>query len=147
MSQERIVSAQTSSNLGEALVHDLGDIDVVRACGMAGQSNPLGLSIWRWHYAGDDKQVMSVAEGLIAMGYEAMLVVKVLHHLSNDVCQVCLGRGFGLMDGAPVLNGQACNDCRGTGRRELHGEAELALIEKIAALERETAILIMRKLG
>lgn len=49
MSQERIVSAQTSSNLGEALVHDLGDIDVIRACGMAGQSNPLGLSIWRWH--------------------------------------------------------------------------------------------------
>ena len=145
--KERIASAQTSSNLGEALVHDLGDIDVVRACGMAGQSNPLGLAIWRWRYAGDDKQVMAVAEGLIERGHEAMLVVRVLHHLSDDVCQVCMGRGFGLVEGAPVLNGVACNDCRGTGRRVLQGEAELTLVEHISALEREVAWAIMRKLG
>ena len=64
--KERIVSAQTSSNLGESLVNDLGDIDVVRACGMAGQSNPLGLSIWRWRYAGDERELWKVADGLVA---------------------------------------------------------------------------------
>jgi hypothetical protein len=145
--KERIVSAQTSSNLGESLVNDLGDIDVVRACGMAGQSNPLGLSIWRWRYAGDERELWKVAEGLVARGRPALLVMRVLHHLADDVCKVCWGRGYGVIEGAPVLNGEQCVDCRGTGRLEIQGEAEQALVEEIAALEREVAGNIMRKLA
>jgi hypothetical protein len=81
------------------------------------------------------------------MGYEAMLVVKVLHHLSDDVCQVCMGRGFGLVEGAPVLNGVACNDCRGTGRREILGVAENQLVDTIKRMEQEIASAIMHKLS
>ena len=130
--KERIVSAQTSSNLGESLVNDLGDIDVVRACGMAGQSNPLGLSIWRWRYAGDERELWKM---------------RVLHHLANDVCKVCLGRGYGVIENTPVLNGEQCTECRGEGRLTIQGEAEQALVEEIAALEREVAGNIMRKLA
>ena len=146
-SKEKITSAQTSKNLGETPSYDLGDIDIIRACGMSGQSNPLGLSIWRWRYAGDTREVFKVAEGLIAKGYEIRLVYVVLDHLANDVCGVCKGRGYGLMEGAPVLNGEICVDCRGTGRRPLVGEAEQALIEVIAGLEREIAASIMKKLS
>lgn len=145
--KERIVSAQTSSNLGESLVNDLGDIDVIRACGMAGQSNPLGLSIWRWRYAGDTREVWKVAEGLVAQGHPALLVMRVLRHLEDDVCKVCMGRGFGLIEDAPVLNDQQCIDCRGTGRIPIQGEAEHALAEKITSLEREVAASIMRRLA
>lgn len=145
--KERIVSAQTSSNLGESLVNDLGDIDVVRACGMAGQSNPLGLSIWRWRYAGDERELWKVADGLVARGRPALLVMRVLHHLADDVCKVCLGRGYGVIENTPVLNGEQCTECRGEGRLTIQGEAEQALVEEIAALEREVAGNIMRKLA
>ena len=146
-SKEKITSAQTSKNLGETPSYDLGDIDIIRACGMAGQSNPLGLSIWRWRYAGDTREVFKVAEGLIAKGYETRVVYVVLDHLANDVCKVCKGRGYGTIEGAPVLNGEVCVDCRGTGRRPLDGEKEQALVELIMGLEREIAGNIMRRLA
>ena len=145
-SKEKITSAQTSKNLGETPSYDLGDIDIIRACGMAGQSNPLGLSIWRWRYAGDTREVFKVAEGLIAKGYEARVVYVVLDHLANDVCKVCKGRSYGTIEGAPVLNGEVCVDCRGTGRRPLVGEEEQALVELIMSLERDIANSIKRRL-
>jgi hypothetical protein len=53
---EKISSAQVSSNLGEKPVHQMGDVDVVRACGMAGATNGLGLSLYRLKYSGDVKE-------------------------------------------------------------------------------------------
>ena len=73
-SKEKITSAQTSKNLQEVPPDELGDIDIVRACGMAGQSNPLGLSIWRWRYAGDQAEMAKIAVGLVDRGHEVHVI-------------------------------------------------------------------------
>jgi len=145
--KERISSAQTSKNLGEVNVEEVGDIDIVRACGAVGQSNPLGLSIWRWRYAGDQREAFNVAEGLVAEGHSKTLVFRVLAHLANDVCGHCEGRGYVLLPGVPVLSDELCLHCQGTGRRPLKGDAERDLLEKIARLEREVAAAVMKKLA
>jgi hypothetical protein len=146
-SKEKITSAQTSKNLQEVPPDELGDIDIIRACGMAGQSNPLGLSIWRWRYAGDQAEMAKIAVGLVDRGHEAHVVFRVLKHLVNDVCPACLGRGFGTMQNAPVLTDDLCVDCQGTGRKTIEGEREQALIEVIMGLERDVAGKIMQKLA
>ncbi len=146
-SREKITSAQTSKNLQETPSYEMGDIDIIRACGMAGQSNPLGLSIWRWRYAGDRAEMAKIAVGLVDRGHEAHVVFKVLNHLANDVCPACHGRGFLAMQNAPVLTDDLCVDCQGTGRKAIEGESEKSLIEVIMGLERDVAGKIMQKLA
>jgi len=85
-SRERIGTAQYTDDLGEVGIEEVGDVDIIRACGMAGQGNPLGLSIWRWRYGGDQREMFHVATGLIDLGHESTLVAKVLSHLADDVC-------------------------------------------------------------
>lgn len=146
-SKEKITSAQTSENLGETPSYEMGDVDVIRASGMAGQSNPLGLSVWRWRYCGDAREVFKIAEALVGLGHQVTVVYRVLHHLSNDVCGTCFGRGFGVVLGTPMLSTETCADCQGSGRRTLDGEKEKALLEVIAGLERDIASRIMQKLS
>jgi hypothetical protein len=146
-SREKITSAQTSANLGEKPVGELGDVDIIRAAGMAAQGNPLGLSVWRWRYCGDRRSMYTVAEGLVSQGYGVALVHRVLMHLDRDVCPACFGRGFKTMVQAPVLSDDVCGECRGTGRRELLGKEEQALADTIKVLEQEIATAIMRKLS
>jgi len=146
-SKEKITSAQTSKNLGEKPHGELGDVDIIRACGMAGQANPLGLSVWRWRYAGDHRSMFAVAQGLVEMGHPEGVVYRVLSHLSNDVCKSCFGRGFEVIHGAPVLSDDVCVDCRGTGRRTILGVDENRLVEEISRIEREIAGAIMKKLA
>lgn len=145
-SKEKITSAQTSKNLQDHPAGEMGDIDIIRACGMAGQSNPLGLAIWRWRYAGDNRELHKIAEALMGMGHEVAVVFTVLQHLSREVCPGCFGRGYGVVEDTPMLNGLACKECRGTGKRQIQGQAELALIEVIMRLERDIAGSIRRKL-
>lgn len=147
MRRERIGMAQGSRDLGEVETGEVGDVDIIRACGMAGQSNPLGLSIWRWRYGGDQREMFAVARGLVDQGHEAPLVYRVLTHMANDLCPVCEGRGYKLMDWAPVLSDELCLECQGTGRKDLVGPKERDLQETIARLEREIAAAIMRRLS
>lgn len=146
-SRERITKAQYTADLGEVAVEEVGDVDIVRACGMAGQANPLGLSIWRWRYGGDQRELMPVARGLVALGHNVHLVGRVLSHLADDVCRPCNGRGYEMLPGVPVLSDELCPHCQGTGRRPLTGEAEKALAETIARMEREIASAVMKKLA
>jgi len=141
MFKERLTKAQVSKNLSEVPVNEIGDIDLVRACGMAGASNPLGLAIWRWRYAGDTREVFHIAEALVEMGNSPLVVYNVMHHLAKDVCTVCHGRG------APVLSDEICLDCKGAGRKELKGEAETKLAAAITRMEQEIAAAIMKKLA
>lgn len=147
MRQERIGMAQGSRDLGEVETDEVGDVDIIRACGMAGQSNPLGLSIWRWRYGGDQREMFAVAKGLVDDGHEAHLVYRVLTHMADDLCPACEGRGYRLLEGAPVLSDELCLECQGTGRKDLVGVKERDLQEKIARLEREIAASIMRRLS
>lgn len=145
--RERIGTAQTSDDLGEVGTEDIGDVDIVRACGMAGAENPLGLSIWRWRYAGDQKELMQVYRGLVERGEEPQIVASVLAHLASDTCLPCEGRGYGVVPGTPMLSDEICIPCQGTGRKILTGDREKELADKIARLEREIAGSIMRRLA
>lgn len=146
-SRERISMAQYTDDLSERPSNELGDVDIVRACGMAGAANPLGLSIWRWRYGGDQREIFHVAKGLMGLGHSGELVGRVLAHMANDVCVHCEGRGYELLPDAPVLSDELCVHCHGTGRRQLEGEAERDLQEAIARMEREIAASIMKKLA
>lgn len=156
--KERISSAQTSKNLGEVNIEEVGDIDIVRACGMVGQSMPVGVALWRLKYAGDAREFGKVVAGLIEMAEKKpwpgevnvpRVVNRVVRHWLDDVCHACHGRGYEVLEGTPMLSDVACTACGGTGRSRLPeaDDAAMWLQETIARLEREVAGAIMRKLN
>lgn len=155
-SKERITRAQTSKNLSEVNLEEIGDIDIVRACGMVGQSMPVGVSLWRLKYAGDSREfsrvVGALAELLDGKGWgvdAAEETFRVVRHWLDDVCHACHGRGYETVPGTPMLSDVLCGECGGTGRSQLHEASEPArwLQETIARMEREVAAAIMRKLA
>jgi hypothetical protein len=146
-SRERIGTAQYTDDLGEVGLEEVGDVDIIRSCGMAAQGNPLGLSIWRWRVGGNQREVFAVAKGLVERGHEAQLVYRVLSHMADDVCRHCHGRGYEKQPGAPVLSDEICMHCQGTGRLPLTVDAEKALQEDVLRMEREFAAAVMRRLS
>lgn len=145
--RERIGTAQYTDDLGEVGLEEVGDVDIIRSCGMAAQGNPLGLSIWRWRVGGDQREAFAVATGLVDRGHDAHLVYKVLSHMADDVCRHCHGRGYETVAGTPMLSDVLCLHCQGTGRVPLAGEAEKALQEELLRMEREFAAAVMRRLA
>lgn len=156
--KERISSAQTSKNLGEVNIEEVGDIDIVRACGMVGQAMPVGVALWRLKYSGDAREFGHVMEGLMELAskrpWAAQVdvqdtVYRVVKHWLDDVCHPCLGRGYETVQGTPMLSDVPCSVCGGTGRSKLPeaDEAALWVQETIARMEREVAGAIMRKLA
>lgn len=145
--RERIGTAQYTDDLGEVGLDEVGDVDIIRACGMAAQKHPLGLSVWRWRVGGDQRELFAVAKGLVELGHDQALVAKVLAHMADDVCRHCHGRGYAVVPDTPMLSDELCVHCQGTGRVPLTGDAERGLVEVIAKAEREIAGAIMRKLS
>ena len=147
IARERIGSSQTSSDLGEVQLEEIGDIDIIRACGIAGQQNPLGLSIWRWLVGGDRSEARRVAEALMSLGHEDRVVFTVLNHLDSNVCPTCSGRGYPVIEGTPMLGDDPCNRCSGSGRVQIYDPEACALIEMIEMHQRQVAGEIMRRLN
>lgn len=154
--KERIGTAQYSRDLSDHPDGELGDVDIIRACGMVGVSMPLGVSLWRLKVSGDRQEYPRVVEGLIELvhkrgftGDALVLVHRVLRHHLDDVCRTCHGRGYELVEGTPMLSDELCLACGGTGRRRLEDADEMAtwVQEQIARLEREVATAIMKKLA
>ena len=147
-SRERISRAQDSRDLGEVGVEELGDIDVLRACGMVGQANPLGLAVFRWRYSAADREVPYIARALVEEhGFEAHLVYRVMLHLSDDGCEACGSTGYQMLPHAPIRGDVPCASCGGTGRVAMRGDDERDLVEYLARLEREAGAAITRKLA
>lgn len=155
--KERITSAQTSKNLGEVNLEEIGDIDIVRACGMVGQHMPIGVSLWRLKYAGDSREFGKVVAGLAELmgkrGWQGVdctqVVNRVIKHWLDDVCHACHGRGYETVPGTPMLSDKVCMACEGSGRSKLAHANEPALWvqETVARMEREVAAAIMKKLA
>ena len=151
MKPERISRAQTSKNLGEVGLEEVGDIDIVRAMGMVAQVHPLGVSLWRCRYAGDMRELPSVLTGLMNLagrhGRDPEVVPRVVRHWLDDVCPACQGRGYETVQDTPMLSDDLCQVCDGTGRLGLPNATADALwvLEQIATAERLTAAAIMRK--
>lgn len=146
MFKERITRAQESKNLGEVPVNKIGDVDLIRACGLASIANPLGMDVWRWLYNKDKQSMLKVAEALVEQGHAVVVVHRVLVHMDSDVCPACFGRGYKVVAGTPMLSDEACVECKGAGRREIQGEAEQALVDLIKRLEREIGAALVQKL-
>lgn len=157
--KERIITSQTSSNLGEVIEGDMGDIDMIRACGAVAATNPLGISLWRLKYSNDAKEFPFVvrelrhlverygkAKGIAAADH---LVTRVLKFWFDDTCHECNGMGFELMEHAPVLSEKACKHCHGTGKITLENAtpADDWLLDRINTMERQVAGAVMRKLA
>ena len=155
-SRERISRAQTSSHLQEADENEVGDIDIIRACGMVGAGMPLGASLWRLKFSGDTRELASVLDGLLTLtamrfaGIDTLKTVQmVVKHWLDDVCKPCHGRGYEIVPGTPILSEVECGVCKGQGRVKLAepDEAALWLIESISRMERGVAAAIMKKLN
>lgn len=146
MFKERMTRAQESKDLGEVPSNEIGDVDLVRAMGMAGASNPLGTEVWRWLYNRDKQSMMRVAEALVGQGYAVVVVHRVLVHMDSDVCPACFGRGYKVVPNTPMLSDELCVDCKGVGRKDIQGEAEQALVDVIKRIEREIGTALMQKL-
>lgn len=155
---ERIIKAQGSGNLADR-PEGLGDVDVVRAVGFTAAKSPIGVSLWRVKYQGDHQELPRLAERLIELSikrgwavYEVdaiSLVNRVLRHYLDDLCKVCSGRGFKLMDGAPVLSDELCLDCGGQGKvpMERATDGAVALLDAMQRMEKEVAGSVMRRLA
>ena len=151
---ERISTAVGSGNLKEALGDELRPIDIIRACGMAGVENSLGVMLVRLKYGQDRSAVMKVVDGLLkeaGLGEAGLpVVVSVIAHQLDDVCKPCMGRGCHLVEDTPVLDeSDICGACRGTGKVRLpdswgddhHRVADLATDLEIQALARISRII------
>jgi hypothetical protein len=46
-----------------------------------------------------------------------------------------------------MLSDELCVECKGTGRKDIQGEAEQALVEVIKRMEREIGAALMQKLS
>lgn len=155
--RERIGSAQLSDDLGEVGLEEIGDVDIIRACGMVSVRHPLGTRLWRLKYSGDHTELGAVVRELTQMlmrkglpvDNPLQLVVRVVKHWLDDVCPSCLGRGYDVLPGTPMLSDVMCKTCEGEGRLKLpvNDEAARWVAETIARMEREVASAIMRKLN
>lgn len=151
---EKLSTAQHSSNLSERPVHQLGDVDVIRACGMAGATNGFGLSLWRLKFSGDDKELGRVATGAWEMLQKRMpdeknleRVHKVIAHWLDDLCHPCHGRGYLSVPGTPMLSDTPCEHCKGNGRVKLEADdAAMWLLEEMLKTERAIAVAVMHKI-
>ena len=152
---EKISTAQLSSNLQEKPLHQIGDIDIVRACGMAGVQNSLGLALWRFKYCNDTRELGSLLEGALELldkrefdGGNVRRTHRVIAHWMDDKCHPCGGRGYNVVSGTPVLSDTPCTHCGGSGRVKFEGDdAALWLLETLNRLERVMAVAILEKIN
>jgi hypothetical protein len=155
--EQRVAGAEGSRDLSERI--GTGDVDILRAVGMAGAHNLLGTLLWRLRYTGDTRELRRTAEllmdrvqgryGHLKVEQAGQAVGRVLRHWLNDVCPVCTGRGYDLIPDTPTLSDTLCAACNGAGRTELDAlkVEERWLQGEIAILESDAAQAIMRKLA
>lgn len=153
---EKISSAQGSKDLQETPAEMVGDVDVIRACGMVGVQMPLALSLWRLKYSAAHKEYPTVFDGLLTIMLSRFhredcyrITQMVIKHWLDDVCKPCSGRGMETVPGTPMLSDKECEHCKGKGRIAMpeHSDAALWLSDEIARMEREIAKAISQKLN
>lgn len=152
--QERIASAQGSSDLSEGQDGEVADVDLVRACGLVSATLPLGVALWRLKHGDDIRELRMALEGLERLARLAKReisrerIAAVLRHWIDDACPHCDGRGYEVVPGAPSLSDRPCGHCGGKGRVELPASEPASewLLAEIRRLEGVTAAAIARRL-
>jgi hypothetical protein len=126
---DRYVSATRSSNLSVDERTTTSDSDMLGAMGLASKRNPLAAALARL-YAGHNHAAAGVVSALadslyghdIAKDWPRVkredVARAVLAWHRDGVCKACGGHGHTAMPGAPMLSGNECKECEGTGRIE-----------------------------
>lgn len=144
---ERIAEAQVSSNLADDSMR-LSDVDYLRACGWAAQSNPEGLMLYRLKYANDHTEYKATAQRVyslavskafrmrLTINHEGLreLAENTLRHWVEPICPACLGRGYYKFPNSPTLTDKKCKHCKGSGHIPLDRaiKQHLALAEWVS---------------
>lgn len=152
---ERMLTAATSSDLGEADGDVLADIDVVGACGMAAQKHSTALAVWRLIELGDHRSLHAAVTGLLVeatrLGAEKpyTTAAAVLSWMADPTCGHCHGRGYELLPhlSRPTLSDHACVHCHGTGKRPTGwSEDARALYDRLQVMQGAAIGAVVRNL-
>lgn len=151
---EILLRAEESSDLGEAPDGGLGDVDVLRAAGMAGQEHDLALSLWRLTILGERRTLAGVVLNLMDLAHRLGIeqaeeaVCHVIEWMMDPTCHPCKGRGLLPVAGVEhVLSDDVCPTCAGSGHRPTgFSDGAKTLYARIQNLQSYAAGAIARKL-
>jgi hypothetical protein len=152
---QSLIQAMNSSDLAE-VPEGIGDIDWIRAAGMAGQRHSTAVSLWQLCELGDLRAGRQAVAGAMAeavkLGNEeraAEAAATVIEWMMHPTCKPCHGRGFDLIPGAgrPTLSDHACTHCGGTGQRPRPWrDDEKALYDRLTELQAQAAAAIIKRI-
>lgn len=151
---EILLRAEESSDLGEAPDGGFGDVDVLRAAGMAGQEHDLALQLWRLTILGERRTLAGVVLNVVDLAGRLKIdnpehaTCEVIEWLMDPICHPCKGRGLQPMEGVEhVLSDDVCTVCVGSGHRPTgFSDGAKTLHSKIQDLQSYAAGAIARKL-
>jgi hypothetical protein len=151
---EILLRAEESSDLGEAPDGGLGDVDVLRAAGMAGQEHDLALQLWRLTILGERRTLAGVVLMLMDIARKRGIehpeeaVCSVVEWMMDPTCHPCKGRGLLPVDGVEhVLSDDVCTVCGGSGHRPTgFSDGAKTLYSRVQDMQSYAAGAIARKL-
>lgn len=149
-----LARAETSSDLQH---HERPcDVDVLGAVGMATVHSPTGLILYRLKYLNDAGQISAAKAIFIRWAYRAMqnrkqdpkgasrIGVQALTAWVSDVCHVCQGRKYRVIDGTPALSDKPCGACGGTGKNRIKASGDVAEVMRDVAERADSVILTLQ---
>ncbi len=154
----RVLRAEQSSDLSE----DGGDVDFVRAAGLAGIRKRLGSMLPRFLATAGRDYRSDLIELLSTVAAFKFLLLKpvelkacahgALYLYLNPKCPGCHGRAFEVMKDTPMLSDVQCKRCGGTGRRAIDEGERLReclrwMEAELAQAEQGFSSAVGRKLG
>lgn len=152
---ERLLLAEQSSDLGEPVEGEIGDVDMLRAVGAVSQDRNLdvSLALWRLMHHSDPKALHVVIRGVRdfadrrGIDLQEGSIVKVIHSTACPACPECKGRGHPVIEGTPTLADAPCPACGGSGKVNPHySDEEKALADYLSGLMGMAHVAISRKL-
>lgn len=155
--QDRYAGALRTKDLRSNASSTHSASDVVGAAGLTAREYPASIELLRF-FAGDNrgapKVVSYLADVISGRAYRTGaqmtrveaedMARSILAWYRDGRCPACSGRGFGAIEGAPMLSGKACPACHGARRVAFEGAFDAGRLELAtwlrARVERELAL-------
>lgn len=129
--EERVGRALSRGNLRQR--EGACDLDKVAALGAVGISEPLADAVFRLKYANDPKSYDDALGGMLGLAHSLdnrhgwrlkrqrtqWMARRVLDYWLADVCLLCTGVGYEVIQGSPHLSDRACPACHGERKRPM----------------------------
>lgn len=114
------------------------------------------MALYRLKYLNDAGQLAPAKAVFIRWTYRAMqnrkqdpkgasrVGVQALTAWIGDVCHVCQGRKYKVVEGTPALSDKPCGACKGTGRNQIKEGGEIGEVMRDVAERADSAILSLQ---